>query len=165
MSGVVERVAQAAVGGASDVFERMACVRPASSVFGGAHPNGPLVSGIVGLASDRLRISLAVHFPVQLAREMTARMLDQTVESLEGDGLVVQDAVGEIANMIAGRVKNRLAGEGHALAISMPSVVEGCDLALARESLGHGFGYRLAFASGDCWIQGAVVELRPERPR
>lgn len=63
--------------------------------------------------------AIAVHCPVRLARRIAATMFGGEIE----DDLV-QDALGEVANIIAGNVKRLLPGP---CGLSLPTVVEGRD--------------------------------------
>jgi len=158
---VLELVSEAALVGAADVFEMMARVRPAATEAPGPRVQGTWVSGIVGLGSERIRISLVVHFPLELARDLTARLLGDPRGARGENGHLVRDAVGEIANMIAGRVKSRVGSDRHPLAVSLPAVVEGREFAIAQGGRAERFSYRLQFPSGACWLEGAV--FAPER--
>jgi chemotaxis protein CheX len=77
---------------------------------------------------------LAVHCDVSCARVIAANMLGMD----DPDGLQetdVQDAIGEIANMVMGAVKSRVQEDVGVLEVSIPSVVEGRQL---RTGLGEG---------------------------
>ena len=58
------------------------------------------------------------------AREITGTMLGIPPESVNGE---VPDAIGEIANMVAGTFRNRLAANEPASAIAVPTVTVGSD--------------------------------------
>jgi len=79
------------------------------------------ITGMVGLAG-RYRGMLAVHFPRTLALAITSNFLGVEVDELNED---VEDAVGEIANMLGGNVKTFLSDEGKEIQLSIPSTISG----------------------------------------
>ncbi len=79
------------------------------------------ISGMVGLAGTA-RGGLAVHVPWGLARAITGSFLGIEVEEINED---VQDAIGELANMLAGNIKSALSGNGKDIELSLPSTISG----------------------------------------
>jgi chemotaxis protein CheX len=143
------QIAEAAASGAGEVFETMLQLRPVSSATDDVRVSGQWISGIIGLSSETVAISVVIHFPLPLARPVTALQLD---------GDEVHDAIGEIANMVAGRIKNRICGAHPALSISLPSVVAGTQFSIFQGVRAPSFHYQLLLADEVCWIEGAVVE-------
>ena len=85
---------------------------------------GPLkesITGMIGLAGTHKGV-LAVHFPKLLALDVTSRFLGMEVEEINLD---VQDAIGEIANMLGGNLKTILSGQGKDIQLSLPSTIYG----------------------------------------
>ena len=85
---------------------------------------GPLknsITGMVGLAGTHKGM-LAVHFPNSLALAITTSFLGMEVEEMNED---VQDAIGEIANMLGGNVKTILSDKGRDIQLSLPSTISG----------------------------------------
>jgi len=81
----------------------------------------PNISSIIGLAGD-LKGILAIHCPENVALEITSAMLGMEVEALDED---VKDAIGEIANMVAGGLKVALSEEDKKIEIAIPTTVIG----------------------------------------
>ncbi len=79
------------------------------------------ITGMVGLAGTHRGV-LAVHIPNQLALAITANFLGLEFEEMNED---VQDAVGEIANMLGGNVKTILSDKGRDIQLSLPSTISG----------------------------------------
>jgi len=79
------------------------------------------ITGMVGLAGTRKGM-LAVHFPNSLALAITTSFLGMEVEEMNED---VQDAIGEIANMLGGNVKTILSDKGRDIQLSLPSTISG----------------------------------------
>jgi chemotaxis protein CheX len=79
------------------------------------------VTGMVGLAGTYTGI-LSIHCPITLAMKITSNMLGMDVEEVGED---VNDALGEIANMLGGNVKQVLSKGGLDLHLSIPTVISG----------------------------------------
>nr|WP_321468763.1 chemotaxis protein CheX [uncultured Desulfobulbus sp.] len=85
---------------------------------------GPMkqsITGMVGLAGTHKGV-LAVHFPKQIALAVTGSFLGMEVEEINED---VQDAIGEIANMLGGNLKTILSDRGKDIQLSLPSTISG----------------------------------------
>jgi chemotaxis protein CheX len=81
------------------------------------------VVAAVALAGHR-RGLVVVHASLTAARRITSRMLGIPQHEVAGE---VPDAMGEIANMVAGTFRNRLAAVEPASDISVPMVTIGTD--------------------------------------
>jgi chemotaxis protein CheX len=79
------------------------------------------ITGMVGLAGSYTGI-LSIHCPATLAMKITSNMLGMEVEEVGED---VNDALGEIANMLGGHVKQVLSKGGSDLNLSIPTVISG----------------------------------------
>ncbi|MCD6460654.1 chemotaxis protein CheX [bacterium] len=81
------------------------------------------ISGTIGVAGEAIG-SVTISFPENVACKMVANMLGINVSEITDD---VKDAVGEIANMIAGGAKGELAQKGFGFKIALPVVCIGKD--------------------------------------
>lgn len=81
------------------------------------------VTGMVGLAGTYTGI-LSIHCPKPLALRVTSNMLGMPVDEVGDD---VNDALGEIANMLGGYVKQILSKGGLDINLSIPTVIAGED--------------------------------------
>ncbi len=79
------------------------------------------ISGVIGFAGTHKGL-LAIHLPEDTAIGVTSSFLGMEVESLDAD---VEDAVGELANMLGGSVKSILSEKGRDIDLSIPSTVKG----------------------------------------
>lgn len=77
--------------------------------------------GLIGLAGD-LRGLLAIQCPGEVAMGITGAMLGMEVTELGEDA---KDAIGEIANMVAGGLKEALAALGKKVELAIPTTVIG----------------------------------------
>jgi chemotaxis protein CheX len=81
----------------------------------------PSLSSLIGLAGDFKGI-LAIHCPEKVALGIAGSMLGMELTELNED---VKDAIGEIANMVAGGLKESLASEGKKIELAIPTTVIG----------------------------------------
>lgn len=79
------------------------------------------VTGMVGLAGIYSGI-LSIHCPQDFALRITSNMLGMEVDEVGED---VNDALGEISNMLGGYVKMILSKGGLDLHLSVPTVISG----------------------------------------
>ncbi|ACM18857.1 protein phosphoaspartate phosphatase CheX associated with MCPs of classes 40H and 40+24H [Geotalea daltonii FRC-32] len=79
------------------------------------------VTGMVGLAGTYTGI-LSIHCPKTFALRITSNMLGMDVADVGED---VNDALGEIANMLGGYVKQILSKGGLDINLSIPTVISG----------------------------------------
>jgi len=84
------------------------------------------VTAVVGLAGQ-VSGTLVLRCTSESAAGMAARMLG--IDSRQA-GPEVQDAVGEVCNMIAGNFKNKIPGMGDGCMLSVPTVITGRDYSL-----------------------------------
>ena len=84
------------------------------------------VSGMVGMAGT-FKGLLAIHTPNEVAKAITSNFLGLDVESIDDD---VKDAIGELANMLAGNIKTAIDGSGKDVTLSIPSAVHGDEYTL-----------------------------------
>ncbi len=85
---------------------------------------GPLtdsISGVVGLAGTHKGV-LAIHIPSKVAIAITSSFIGMDVEEINED---VEDAVGELANMLGGNVKSILSEKGKDINLSLPTTIVG----------------------------------------
>ena len=81
------------------------------------------LTAMVGLAGTYNGL-VSVHLPWPMAISFTSLMLGMEVTEIDDD---VNDAMGEIANMVAGSFKQHLSKGGSDIQLSTPSVVNGAD--------------------------------------
>ena len=95
---------------------------------------------------------LSVHVPQSLAKIFTSNMLGMEVTEVDDD---VNDALGEIANMIGGCFKHHLSKDGHEVKLSTPSVVAGKEYVISSGSAEDTLS--LMFDTNDEWFMVSVV--------
>ncbi len=102
------------------VFESMLALPiAAADEFAEAEEASASVTGVISISGD-WNGAVVVTVPLDLARQVAAAMF-----ALDADALTdaeIQDAVGELSNMVGGATKTMLGGS---CSISLPSVTEG----------------------------------------
>jgi chemotaxis protein CheX len=117
---------------------------------------GPLkksITGMVGLAGVHKGI-LAVHFSKQVALDITSSFVGVNVQEINAD---VQDAIGEIANMLGGNLKTILSDRGKDIQLSLPSTIFGDEYAVSPQVGGDQIILPFQAPSGEFYVH---VELR-----
>jgi len=79
------------------------------------------ITGLIGLAGIHKGI-LAIHMPNKVAFAVTGSFLGMEVEEINAD---VEDAIGELANMLGGNVKTILSENGRDISLSLPTTISG----------------------------------------
>lgn len=79
------------------------------------------ITGMVGLAGTHKGM-LAVHISRELALAITTSFLGIEVDEIDED---VQDAIGEVANMLGGSMKSLLSDKGEDIQLSLPTTIYG----------------------------------------
>jgi chemotaxis protein CheX len=116
---------------------------------------GPLkqsITGMVGLAGTHKGV-LAVHFPKKVALAVTSSFLGMDVDEINED---VQDAIGEIANMLGGNLKTILSDRGKDIQLSLPSTIFGDEYAFSSQAEGDQIIIPFQAPSGTFYVE---VEL------
>jgi chemotaxis protein CheX len=79
------------------------------------------ISGMVGFAGIYSG-TLSIHCPISLACKITSSMLGMECDEIDDD---INDALGEIANMLGGGIKHMLSSSGLDVKLSTPTVISG----------------------------------------
>lgn len=110
------------------------------------------VIGSIGLTG---KVSAVVFLMMteKLARTVTGNMLGLADHEIDGPELV-NDAVGELTNMIVGYTKTRLCDRGMNCAMTPPSVIRGTEMKVAGGS--HSVTQKLSF---QCQKSGITIQV------
>jgi chemotaxis protein CheX len=109
------------------------------------------VSSMVGLAGSFNGL-VSMHMPCDIALKATSSMLGMNVTEHNDD---VSDALGEIANMIAGSFKHQLSKGGMDIKLSTPSIVYGKEYMV--KLISHPDQVTVKFATENDWFMVAVA--------
>lgn len=102
-------------------------VRPTQEAINFSTGEGHLASavGFIGKTTGVVYLYASDRF----ARLMTCRLLGLEDSDIEGDEMV-NDAMGEMANMVVGHIKSRLVDRGMACVLTIPSIVRGSNFSI-----------------------------------
>ncbi len=130
-----------------EVFDIMLCTRlqPVE------HPVGPSeaqFTALVGLAGNICGV-LSIRCSEEAARVMASKMLGMPPDEVDNDSL---DALGEIANMIAGNFKGKLSGVGNHCMLSVPTIIVGTDYETRSLSGGNTIETTFDFERKPLWV-------------
>ena len=89
------------------------------------------VSAIIGLTGETSG-SIIISMPEQLACKIASNMLMEEITSMNKN---VEDAIGEIGNIVVGAARRALIQDGHQLNISIPPVVIGVGHKISRSGV------------------------------
>ncbi len=128
-------------------------------------PNSPVATGGATIAGavgfiGRLTGVVYIYAAAPFAVKLTEKLVGQSPNEIDGDEMV-NDAMGELANMVVGHLKSRLCDRGHSCVMTIPSIVRGTNFQI--EPVSSAIRRVLSFRSLE---QQLVVEimLRPESP-
>lgn len=115
-----------------DVLHTMAGIEPRRGKprLKGARDVSFDVSGVVGI-TGQVKGFVVLSFPKPVALHVVKSFVGDPVDAVDEH---VIDAVGELANMVAGGAKRVLAEAGYDLTISIPSVIVGKNHIITRPS-------------------------------
>ena len=90
------------------------------------------IAGAVGLTGAYNGI-IYLYSTAVVARKLTCRLLGMEESDIESDDMV-NDAFGEMTNMVAGVIKSNLENLNHACIMTVPSVVRGSNFSIEAVS-------------------------------
>ncbi|MDY7036386.1 MAG: chemotaxis protein CheX [Thermodesulfobacteriota bacterium] len=91
------------------------------------------VSGVIGLTGD-VKGTISVSFTEKSILSIVSRMFGEEIEKLNEE---IQDAVGEITNMISGQARQKLEELGRSLDAAIPTVVMGTNHSITHITNQH----------------------------
>ena len=100
----------------TEVFPQKPAIKNHSKAIGD-------ITGIIGMASEKLSGSLVLSFSKPCILHILAKMFNEPVKDTIDDDVV--DAVGEITNMICGGVKAELSKKNYTFNIATPTMIKG----------------------------------------
>lgn len=138
------------VAATEEVFERMVFVPVTVGAYDGLAERAPghHVVATVAFAGHRNGF-VAVHSSVEIANEIAGAMLGLPSDRVNGE---MPDAIGEVANMIAGAFRTKMAAFEPCWTITCPTVTVGSDFATRYPS--EVSGARLPFT-----MNGGTIEV------
>jgi chemotaxis protein CheX len=120
-----EQLAKYVIDATKEVFSTMVMMDPSADypLQEPVHRFKCSITGMVGFAGTYSGV-ISIHCPVKLAMQITSNMLGMECEEVNED---LNDAIGEISNMLGGSVKQVLSKGGLDVKLSIPTVISGED--------------------------------------
>ena len=129
---------------------------PSASLPNAGSGNGATshVAGGVGFGGD---VTGVVYIVVAagFAREITCRLLGIGDAEIESESMV-NDAIGELANMVVGQIKSQLCDRGMPCVLTIPSIVRGSSFSLEGCSTDEHNAYRFLCANQQLSVEVLV---------
>lgn len=126
---MIEDIEQLIKSAVTEVYGTMLRLPVAPEATGTPITNGePHVASSVGFIG-RLSGVVFLYSTFGFARRMTGSLLGLEEAEVEGDEMV-NDAMGELANMVVGHIKSRLSDRGMPCVLTIPSIVRGHHLTI-----------------------------------
>ncbi len=131
--GDIARFEQFTQKSVQDVFQSMASVSLTSEEPSpmGDDAEGQII-GSVDFAGEASGI-ICIYASLKFAKNVTSKMLGIAEAEVDSDEMV-NDAIGELSNMVAGNVKSRLCDGGWPCTLTIPSIVRGQKLSVERSA-------------------------------
>ena len=136
--------------GTQDVFSTMLSVELEREDFTDNYSDiQSNMTSMIGLGGG-IRGVLAIHCPAAIAKAITGSFLGMEVEDLDDD---VKDAIGEIANMVAGNLKVSYAAIGLNVELAIPTSIVGESFRINGIAEAKRIIVPLKMAEGLFWIE------------
>ena len=118
-----------------------------------------VISGLIGLAGEQVNGNLMLSFDEESILAVVNNMLGETFSEVNHD---VQDAVGELTNMISGAAKVELRSRGYQFEMAIPITVVGKEVEISQ--MGHTSIIQIPFSltSGETPTGTFVIECNLE---
>ncbi len=113
------------------------------------------VTGVIGLAGSNVLGSVIISFKAPAILEIVSNMLGEEFQEITPD---VEDAVGEITNMIVGGAKRVLAEKGFKFNLAIPTIIKGTDVTLNLKTRGPRVVIPFKLESGKEFTVEACIE-------
>ncbi|MDX2480994.1 MAG: chemotaxis protein CheX [Desulfuromusa sp.] len=134
-----------------EIFNTMIFLEVAaeSPLTQGKQALGCHISAMIGLTGD-FSAMLAIHCPEGVGLAISGAMLGMEIEEIDAD---VKDALGEIANMVAGGLKERFATENIHLELAIPTAISGKSYTIASTTRSNRVIIPLSIKQGQFFIE------------
>ena len=116
--------------------ETLACGDPSkeSSQPAALETDEPIIASAVGYIGDVNGV-VYLYLSESLAKKVTGQFLGLSESEIEAEGIeTVNDALGEVSNMVVGTFKNSMCDKGHNCRLTIPSIMRGKHFAIQTTS-------------------------------
>lgn len=120
----------------------------------GPEPTGD-VSGIIGMASEKISGSMALVFPEAVIIQIASSMLGEEFKTVSND---VMDCVGELTNMISGGARAGLAKLNMKFEMAIPTMIQGSHHIVEHKTKASVICIPFEVSSGTFYIEATFHE-------
>jgi len=113
------------------------------------------VTGVIGLAGDKARGSLAITFSEQAVLHVISQMLGEEITQVDA---AVADGVGEITNMVTGGAKKILSEKGYTFSMAIPTTIVGKNHSITHQTSGRIVCIPFETAAGSFFVEVCFEE-------
>lgn len=114
------------------------------------------ITGLIGMAGDKVRGSFSISFTEAVIFDITKRMVGENVTTINE---TVTDLTGELTNMATGGAKKLLAEKGYDFDMAIPVVVAGSNHSVFHKSNGPIIILPFTIESGKFFIEISFEDL------
>jgi chemotaxis protein CheX len=115
-----------------------------------------IVSGVIGMASAKLRGNMVVSFDQPSILSIVSKLLGEEFTTIDQD---VIDAVGELTNMISGNAKKELSEKGFKFDMALPVMILGKDVEIMQLTKGPILSIPFDLDRGKFVVEASLVEV------
>ncbi|MCW8848212.1 MAG: chemotaxis protein CheX [Sedimenticola sp.] len=108
------------------------------------------VSGLIGLAGNQMKGSLAISFTEPVIFQVAKNMLGEEVNTVDD---IVTDLVGEITNIVTGGAKRTLSEMGYDFDLAIPGVIAGKNHIITHMTKGQTIVLPFHTEQGDFFVE------------
>lgn len=113
------------------------------------------VTGIIGLAGNQAKGSLAITFTEPAILHIASQMFGEKIDVVDDS---VADCVGEITNMVTGGAKKILSERGYTFDMAIPSTIRGKNHTINHQTNGRIVCIPFATTAGDFYVEVCFEE-------
>ncbi|MCI5065159.1 chemotaxis protein CheX [bacterium] len=115
------------------------------------------LNGLIGMAGTQVSGNMTLSFEQQTILSIVSKMLMEEFTELNED---VEDAVGELTNMITGGVKKLLNENGHSFEMATPMIIKGKGVSIKQFSESPVLSIEFECDSGKFWIEANLAPTK-----
>ncbi len=130
---MIDRIEEMVKSSVADVFQTMLKMETqAIPLSPDTMTDEPHVAGSVGFIGDLTGV-VYIYCSAVFARKVTAILLEMPMEEVDGEEMI-NDSMGELANIVVGGMKARLVEQGYSCVLTIPSIVRGSHFSIEATS-------------------------------
>lgn len=114
------------------------------------------IAGVIGVASEKFKGSIAICFPEKVFLAAMSNMLGEEITEITKD---IEDGAGELLNIIFGFAKKVLNENGHTIEKALPSIVRGNNISIKQTTTNPSIIVPFQSQAGSFFIEIGAEEI------